>query len=245
MSFALCHLVGFQIVPRLRGFKDRKLYLFRATHLPKTLHRSLATHRRRAEQGKLERHPAAGHDDPVWAGSAFDPVGKAVRIPTPERTDVGATRSRSHQSVHLSAPVVAEPRNAQERDGRPQQERIPEHLGPCAILQPSRRTARQDLRESILPGVRAEPADQCHRLLEHSLSRTGLRPTQPGGYRHAARPSQTHHPARVATHQSHWRLHLDLDGKPRSQAATARNIHPRSVITIRSQKSDRFNTFVS
>jgi len=43
MSFALCHLVGFQIVPRLRGFKDRKLYLFRATHLPKTLHRSLAT----------------------------------------------------------------------------------------------------------------------------------------------------------------------------------------------------------
>ena len=60
-----------------------------------------------------------------------------------------------------------------------------------------------------------------------------------------ARPSQTDHPARVATHQAQWRLHLDLDGKPRSQAATARNIHPRSVITIRSQKSDRFNTFVS
>lgn len=28
MSFALCHLLGFQLVPRLRGLKDRRLYLF-------------------------------------------------------------------------------------------------------------------------------------------------------------------------------------------------------------------------
>ncbi len=28
MAFALCHLLGFQLIPRLRGLKDRRLYLF-------------------------------------------------------------------------------------------------------------------------------------------------------------------------------------------------------------------------
>ena len=37
MSFALCHLVGFQIVPRLRGLKDRKLYLFPGDTPPENL----------------------------------------------------------------------------------------------------------------------------------------------------------------------------------------------------------------
>jgi TnpA family transposase len=37
MSFALCHLVGFQLVPRLRGLKDRKLYLFPGDTPPENL----------------------------------------------------------------------------------------------------------------------------------------------------------------------------------------------------------------
>lgn len=37
MSFALCHLVGFQLVPRLRGLKDRKLYLFPGDVPPENL----------------------------------------------------------------------------------------------------------------------------------------------------------------------------------------------------------------
>ncbi|KAA1177164.1 Tn3 family transposase [Rhizobium tropici] len=37
MSFALCHLVGFQLVPRLRGLKDRKLYLFPGDTPPESL----------------------------------------------------------------------------------------------------------------------------------------------------------------------------------------------------------------
>ncbi|MGE0283436.1 MAG: Tn3 family transposase, partial [Rhizobiaceae bacterium] len=37
MSFALCHLVGFQLVPRLRGLKDRKLYLFPGDAPPENL----------------------------------------------------------------------------------------------------------------------------------------------------------------------------------------------------------------
>lgn len=40
MSFALCHLVGFQLVPRLRGLKDRKLYLFPGDTPQRTLHLS-------------------------------------------------------------------------------------------------------------------------------------------------------------------------------------------------------------
>lgn len=43
---------------------------------------------------------------------------------------------------------------------------------------------------------------------------------------------KTHHPARVAAYQSHRRLYLDPDGQRRSQATAARNIHPRSVITL-------------
>ncbi|MGY6710101.1 MAG: Tn3 family transposase [Rhizobiaceae bacterium] len=37
MSFALCHLLGFQLVPRLRGLKDRKLYLFPGDTPPENL----------------------------------------------------------------------------------------------------------------------------------------------------------------------------------------------------------------
>ena len=37
MSFALCHLVGFQLVPRLRGLKDRRLYLFPGDTPPENL----------------------------------------------------------------------------------------------------------------------------------------------------------------------------------------------------------------
>ena len=37
ISFALCHLVGFQLVPRLRGLKDRKLYLFPGDTPPENL----------------------------------------------------------------------------------------------------------------------------------------------------------------------------------------------------------------
>jgi len=37
MSFALCHLVGFQLVPRLRGLKDRRLYLFLGDTPPENL----------------------------------------------------------------------------------------------------------------------------------------------------------------------------------------------------------------
>ena len=37
MSFALCHLVGFQLVPRLRGLKDRKLYPFPGDAPPENL----------------------------------------------------------------------------------------------------------------------------------------------------------------------------------------------------------------
>nr|WP_245416008.1 Tn3 family transposase [Mesorhizobium denitrificans] len=37
MSFALCHLIGFQLVPRLRGLKDRKLYLFPGDTPPENL----------------------------------------------------------------------------------------------------------------------------------------------------------------------------------------------------------------
>ncbi len=37
MSFALCHLLGFQLVPRLRGLKDRRLYLFPGDTPPASL----------------------------------------------------------------------------------------------------------------------------------------------------------------------------------------------------------------
>ena len=37
MSFALCHLVGFQLVPRLRGLKDRRLHLFLGDTPPENL----------------------------------------------------------------------------------------------------------------------------------------------------------------------------------------------------------------
>ncbi|QYA10524.1 Tn3 family transposase (plasmid) [Agrobacterium larrymoorei] len=37
MSSALCHVVGFQLVPRLRGLKDRKLYLFPGDTPPENL----------------------------------------------------------------------------------------------------------------------------------------------------------------------------------------------------------------
>ncbi|WFU51535.1 Tn3 family transposase [Sinorhizobium terangae] len=37
MSFALCHLLGFQLVPRLRGLKDRRLYLFPGDAAPENL----------------------------------------------------------------------------------------------------------------------------------------------------------------------------------------------------------------
>ncbi|WP_284316938.1 Tn3 family transposase, partial [Labrys miyagiensis] len=37
MSFALCHLCGFQLVPRLRGLKDRRLYLFPGDAPPENL----------------------------------------------------------------------------------------------------------------------------------------------------------------------------------------------------------------
>jgi len=58
-------------------------------------------------------------------------------------------RDGAHQLVHLSAPVVAEPRNAQERDGWPQ-EPVPEHLGPRNILRSPRRIVRLDFREPVL-----------------------------------------------------------------------------------------------
>ncbi|KOF12631.1 hypothetical protein AC244_33435 [Ensifer adhaerens] len=68
---------------------------------------SFALCHRRADQGKLGRHPAPGHDDPLRPGSAFDPAGEAVRIPASERTGAGATRSRTHQSLHLPANTLA------------------------------------------------------------------------------------------------------------------------------------------
>lgn len=37
MSFALCHLLGFQLVPRLRGLKDRRLYFLPGDTPPASL----------------------------------------------------------------------------------------------------------------------------------------------------------------------------------------------------------------
>jgi hypothetical protein len=49
----------------------------------------------------------------------------------------------------------------------------------------------------------------------------------------------------TATHQLDWRLHLDTHRHFGSQTAQAKRFNARGVISICSQMSDRFTTFVS
>jgi len=221
--FGLCHLFGFRFAPRIRDIKERKLYLLPEQKAPASLKPIVG--------GVIDIEHVTAHWDELLRLATSIRTGTTTssailkKLSAYPRQNGLAKALREVGRIERTLFTLDWIKNPAAAAGasRPQQRRGTQCTCSRRLLLPARRDARPELREPILPRVRAQSLGRCDHPLEHAVS-GGCLWRAPGprtrDRRHAAPARRA---ARLGAHRPDRRLRLERRGSasPRCTQAAA------------------------